>query len=146
VCHRLPHVFAFSMCNVYSCLFSCCFFLYRYLISFFILSVRTCVSVSFAASECVTVFILMLAYFGVILCVRHVLLKCMSALHFSSFLLVFLYCIYIYIYIYIYELSSYVTFTLIGLNCKVRWQFIVLILRFISLENHLKPVFIVFTN
>jgi hypothetical protein len=76
-------MFAFSMCNVYKLLFNWSFFLYKNFISLFTLNVRVCVSVSFAAIEWLDVFILILAYLGIILCAIQDLLKYMSALQFK---------------------------------------------------------------
>jgi hypothetical protein len=73
--HIFPHLLALSMCSMYSVLFNCSFVLYNALILFFILNIRTCCSVRFAASETLAVFILICEYFGVMLCVKHSLLN-----------------------------------------------------------------------
>jgi hypothetical protein len=86
-----PHSFAFWICRLYNSLFKCCLFLYRNLISFFILSVLVCVSVCFAVSEVLAAFMWICAYFGVMFCLRQVLLKYIFALQLSNFLLVVIY-------------------------------------------------------
>jgi hypothetical protein len=58
--------------------------------------VRACVSVRFAASELLDVFMLIFVYFGMILYARHDLLKYMFALHVCNFFLIFLYLLMLY--------------------------------------------------
>jgi hypothetical protein len=91
ISHVFFHVCALLMCSVYSILFNWDFFIYNIIISFFILKVRVCVSIRFAASEYFDVFMFILAYFGVILCIKHDLLKYIFALQVSNVPLIFLY-------------------------------------------------------
>jgi hypothetical protein len=72
MCSRCQYVVytVFCLTGVFSCI----------AFSFLILNIRACISVCLAASEFLDVFMFKLAYFGVALYVKHVLLKYIFAL------------------------------------------------------------------
>jgi hypothetical protein len=103
------------------------------------------VSLRFAASEYLDVFMFILAYFGVILCIKHDLLKYIFALQISNFPLIFLY---------LFMLYAKLAFTIliVGFSTLLRvysqsqiklpyaTQFSVFTLYYINLHNMFRPL------